>query len=70
LEEIKFQNFKISENNIISVELAKVTRVSEGFYVSFYFYTFLGARKHNDIAPPATRGNRNSSLVGGRFPKE
>jgi hypothetical protein len=26
LEEIKFENFNISENNIISVELAKVLR--------------------------------------------
>jgi hypothetical protein len=35
LEEIVFENFKISENNIISVELAKVLKVMNVNTISF-----------------------------------
>ncbi len=42
MEELIFENFKNSENNIISVELAKVlgyTRTN-GFFLKFFFQIF------------------------------
>jgi hypothetical protein len=35
LEEIIFENFNISENNMISVKLAKVLRYTVGLYKGF-----------------------------------
>jgi hypothetical protein len=35
LEEIIFENFNISENNIISVQLAKVLKYTVGIYKGF-----------------------------------
>jgi hypothetical protein len=52
LEEIIFEIFNISENNIISVELAKVLRYTVGIYKGFQTLNLKPKDQHLRAPPP------------------
>jgi hypothetical protein len=56
LEEIISENFNISENNIISAELAKVLR-----------YTLYNESKHNILLALVGKANKDENLSVGWF---